>query len=44
MFKVNYYEEERKRDNTYDEAYVEACNNNNTKWMNYYAYLQEKYS
>ena len=43
MFKVKYYEEERKRDNTYDEAYVEACNNNNTKWMNYYAYLQEKY-
>jgi len=43
MFKVNYYEKEIERDSTYDDAYATACTNNDTKWINYYAYLQEKY-
>ena len=43
MFKVNYYEEEKVKDLIYDEAYIKACENNNTHWMNYYGYLKDKY-
>ena len=44
MFKVNYYEEEKEKDTIYDEAYITACQNNNTHWINYYGYLREKYN
>ena len=41
MYRINYCEKEK--DTTYDEAYFTTMNNNNQKWSNYYAYLQEKY-
>ncbi len=42
MFKVN-YDEEIKKDTTIDDAYFNACNNNNQKWINYYSHLKDKY-
>ena len=43
MFKVNYSMEPVEYDHTYEEAYIKACDNNNTHWMNYYGYLKDKY-
>ena len=43
MYRVNYYQEERKKDSTYDDAYYSSLNNGNNKWANYYFYLKEKY-
>ena len=43
MYRVNYYQEEMKKDKTYDEAFCSSVDNGNNKWERYYFYLKEKY-
>lgn len=42
MYKVNYYQEEKEKDPTYDYAFYNCLNNENKKWDNYYTCLKEK--
>ena len=41
MYRIEYCDKEK--DSTYDDAYFTTMDNGNTKWNNYYSYLQEKY-
>ena len=43
MYRVDYYQEEKKKDSTYDDAFNSAINNGNSKWEKYYTVLKEKY-
>ena len=43
MYKIDYYQDGKEKDLTYDYAYYNSLDNENTKWGNIYTYLKEKY-